>query len=481
MKIPLDRRSSEPVYLQIRDRISRLIQSGGLRAGDRLPSIRALAEEAGVNKLTVIEAYSILEADGLIYARPGAGYYVQDATLSAATAIPRFAPSQDVIMPSAGEMSYSDIYMASIHAHHQGDMILFSSGFPPPMGKEDIQRIARRALKEVTASLFQYDLPQGQPTLRKQIAQLLIQQGLEVSPDHLIVTTGSMQGISLALHHCVQPGDWVIVGTPSYHGSLAIFQQIGARVIGIPTTSEGMNLALLEQYLHSHHPRLIYTISTLHNPTGITTSQDHRRRLLELAVHYNCLVLEDNAYEGLSFEAVPPPIKAFDRTDHVIYAGTFSKTLMPGLRVGYLVVTGQHYEPLLERKLLHDLSSSTVSQAIVSEYLASGHYRRHLSALRSYNVQGRNTMLRSLERHFPSTASWTVPNGGLFLWVKLPDSIPLQTLCNEAAAHKIMVTPGSSFFPNQQGYPALRLNFSQPPEIIEQGITILGQLIKRHL
>lgn len=477
MKLPLDRRSPEPVYLQIRDRIRQLIHGGGLHPGDRLPSIRSLAESAGVNKLTVIEAYSILEADGLIYARPGAGYFVSDEALPSPLHAPRFLPSQDVILPSEGDMSFCEVYMASTQAHRQGDMITFTSGFPHPHGLEDLQRIARRALKQVSETLFNYDLPQGQPTLRKQIAQLLIQQGLDISPDNLIITTGSMQGISLALHHLVQPGDWVIVGSPSYQGALAILQQIGARMIGIPTSNEGMNLDLLEQYLHSHRPRLIYTISTLDNPTGITTSQEHRRRLLELASAYHCLVLEDNAYEGLSFDPVPPPIKAFDRDDRVIYAGTFSKTLMPGLRIGYLVVTGELYQGLLERKLLQDLNSSTVSQAIVSEYLASGHYRRHLTALRTYNLQGRNAMLRSLERYFPPGTSWTVPNGGLFLWVKLPDGIAVQALCNEAATQKIMVTPGSSFFPNQQGYPALRLNFSHPIEDIDRGISVLGRLL----
>jgi len=189
-----------------------------------------------------------------------------------------------------------------------------------------------------------------------------------------------------------------VVETPTYHGALAILENLRAKVIGIPMMVEGMNLELLEQYLCSHRPKLIYTISTLHNPTGITTSQSHRQRLLALAEQYECPLLEDNAYEGLQFEALPPPIKSLDRHDWVIYISTFSKTLMPGLRVGYMVVTGKHYRPILEQKLLHDLHVSTVSQAIVSEVLASGHYRRHLNRLRTNNLQSRNAMLQALER-----------------------------------------------------------------------------------
>lgn len=481
MKIPLDRRAAAPVYLQIRDRISRLIQLGMLQPGDRLPSIRTLAEEAQVNKLTVIEAYSVLEADGLIYARPGSGYFVQEESLSLSLeGISTFAPQQEVMIPESGEMSYFDIYLASTQAQQQGDMVMLSSGFPPAVGLDNLQRIARRAVKGVTEAIFNYNMPQGYPALRKQITQLLIQQGLDVSPENLIVTNGSMQALSLAMRYYVRPGDWVIVESPTYHGALAIFQDLGVRVIGIPVTHEGMNLSLLEQYLHSHRPKLIYTISTLQNPTGLTTSQAHRQQLLALASQYNCPILEDNAYEGLSFETVPPPIKALDRSDMVTYIGTFSKTLMPGLRVGYMVVTGKHFQPLLECKLLHDLSSSTVAQAIVSEYLASGHYRRHLTSLRTINIQGRNAMVKALERFFPAEASWTIPTGGLFLWVKLPDGLPMQQICSEAATQKIMVTPGSSFFPNQQGYPAMRLNFSQPLESIDRSIEILGRLIKNN-
>lgn len=481
MKIPLDRHSPKPIYRQIHDRISHLVQSGFLKPGDRLPSIRALSDEISVNKLTVIEAYNLLEADGLIHARPGAGYFVSTAAIAPPPAESGFAPSQEVVIPEQGRMSYFDIYLASTQARQEEGVINFSSGFPRPIELDDLQRIARRALKSVTKDLFHYDLPQGQQILRKQIAQLLVQQGLEVSPDHLIITNGSTQGLFLTAHHYVRPGDWVIVESPTYHGILAILQNLGARIIGIPMTQNGMNLSLLEQYLQSHRPRLIYTISTLHNPTGLTSSQSHRQQLLALATEYDCPILEDNAYEGLNFGAVPPPIKAMDESDRITYVGTFSKTLMPGLRVGYVVATGSDYSELLEQKLLYDLSAATVSQAIASEYLASGHYRRHLSHLRQGNLQSRNAMLKVLEQHFPEEASWTIPNGGLFLWVMLPQDFPIDRVCHEAIAHKVLVTSGAIFFPSQQGYPALRLNFSQTIKDIETGIAALGKLLKTHL
>ncbi len=479
VNIFLDRHSPNPIYLQIRNYLSRLIKSGKLSAGQRLPSIRVLSQSLQVNKLTVIEAYSVLEADGLIHARLGSGYFVNHVAISGFTLRSTFAPDQTVII-AEGKSSFFEQFTNSIQAQHQPGMIDFSSGFPVTPGLENLQRIAKRAIANSQDTLFRYDFPQGQLQLRQQIAQMALQQGLEISPSDLIITSGSEQALSLAMQHYLQSGDWAIVETPTYHGALGILENLGAKVIGIPMTAAGMNLELLEQYLKSHRPKLIYTISTLHNPTGITTNSTHRQQLLALAEQYECPILEDNAYEGLNFETVPPPIKAIDRHNLVIYVGTFSKALLPGLRVGYMVVTGSDYQQLLKQKTLHDLHVATVSQAIVSEFLASGHHRRHLNRLRSSNLQGRNAMLQALERYFPDEITWTVPKGGLFLWTHLPDYLPIQAICREALFQKVLVANGAVFFPGQ-GYSAMRLNFSQPPEAIEQGIAILGQILKSFL
>ncbi|QLE58651.1 PLP-dependent aminotransferase family protein [Nostoc sp. TCL26-01] len=481
MNIVLERQSSKPIYLQIRDRIRHLIKSGALKAGDRLPSIRALAESLQVNKLTIIEAYNVLEADGIISARQGSGYFVSSVCPTCTNLKSTFAPVQNVlILESLSQCPSFDTYAPLIHVQTQPGIINFGYGYPPP--PKDINHIARRALKQEEGDIFfPYELPQGQENLCRQIAQILVQQGLEVFPENLIITNGSQQGLSLAMSYYVQPGDWVIVESPTYYGVISILENLGARIIGIPMTAEGINLNLLEQYLDSHRPKLIYTITTFHNPTGLTTTQAHRQQLLALAEKYECPILEDNAYEGLNFEPVPAPIKALDKHDLVTYLGTFSKTLFPGLRVGYMVVTGKHYSAILERKFLHDFHTSGISQAIVSEYLASGHYRRHLHRLRTDNLQSRNTMLKALADYFPEEARWTVPKGGLFLWVQLPDDVPIQTLRNEALAQNVFLACCSTFFPDKQGYPAMRLTFRLPPAEIESGIAIVGKLLKKHI
>lgn len=483
MKIPLDRKSRKPIYLQIKDRITRLIKSGALQPEERLPSIRSLAENLQVNKLTILEAYSILQADGIIFARQGSGYFVnkQNINFNNSTNMKStFAPAQNVTISESVGNSFFDVHMSAVQAQAKEDTINFSYGLPRP--PQDMALIGRRTITNAVDSLFAYDIPHGQAILRRQIAQMLVQQGLEVTPENLIITNGCQQALSLTMQYFLQKDDWVIVETPTYHGAIAILENIGARIIGIPMNAEGMNLDLLEQYLKSHRPKLIYTISTQHNPTGIATSQAHRQQLLQLAEKYECPILEDNAYEGLNFEPVPPPIKALDKQDLVIYVGTFSKTLIPGLRVGYMVVTGKHYQSLVESKLMHDVHTSTVSQAIVSEYLASGHYRRHRKRLQTENLRSRNIMLQAMENYLPQEAKWTVPNGGLFLWVQLPENINVLEIRKQAIQENVLFASGAAFFPNEQGYPAMRLSFSNTSEEeIDLGISILGKLLKKHI
>ena len=181
-------------------------------------------------------------------------------------------------------------------------------------------------------------------------------------------------------------------------------------------------------------------------------------------------------------ESVPPPIKAIDKQDLVNYIGTFSKTLIPGLRVGYMVVTGDQYQALLEQKLLNDVHTSNFSQAIVSEYLASGHYRRHRKKLQSENLLSLNIMLQAMERYFPKEAKWTVPQGGLFLWVQLPEKISIAEIRSQAVKENVLFASGSAFFPNKQGYPAMRLSFSNVSESeIDLSVSILGRLLKKYL
>jgi DNA-binding transcriptional MocR family regulator len=481
VNILLNRNSTQPIYRQIYKYLGHLIKSGKLERGQKLPSIRQLSKHLQVNKLTVIQAYSYLEADGLINARQGAGYFVEckispEIQSKELKLISHFAPVQEVLI-SEGGSSFFKQYTASLQAQNHQEIIDFSSGFPQNYNISNLQKITKSAIAKSFDILFRYDFPEGQFILRQQITKILIQQGLEVSPEEIIITNGSEQAISLSMNYYLQPNDWVIVETPTYHGALGILENLQVKVIGIPMMITGINLELLKKYLESHRPKLIYTISTLHNPTGITTSLAHRQELLKLAEQYECPVLEDNAYEGLNFEPIPPPLKALDTNHLVTYIGTFSKTILPGLRVGYMVVTGAKNRELVKQKALHDMHVSTVSQVIVREYLTSGKFQHHLAKLQRQHLLSRNIMLEAMESYFPQDITWTIPKGGLFLWVHLPEKISIKTLCSQALLHNVLIADGAAFFPGK-GYRAIRLNFSQTSENIEIGIKILGQLLK---
>ncbi len=478
MLIPVDREAETPIYAQIHARLRHMIESGVLQPGERLPSIRSLAHAIQVNKLTVIEAYNRLLGDGLVESRPGSGYFVETQALPSPRQTPQFAPSQQVIIPSPRSISFFDLYRTMTQVQAQEAVIDFSGGYPNADGLDDLLKVTRRVSRNVPEYLLGYGSPEGQATLRLQVAHLLVQLGLEVSPEQLIITNGSMQALSLLVQHLLQPGDWVIVESPTYHGMLSILGRQAVRVIGIPMTAMGMNLTLLAQYLESHRPKLIYTTTTLHNPTGITTPLAHRQALLALAQQYDCLIIEDNAYEGLNFEPVPAPLKALDTDNRVIYTGTFSKAITPGLRVGYMVVTGEHYTSLVERRLLNDLHGSTLSQAVVTEYVAAGYYRRRLVQLQRRNLESRNVMLQALDQAAEWGCSWTVPKGGLFLWLQLPAPLSAEAICREALVRGVFVAPGSRFFPGQQGYPALRLCYALDPVAIAKGIAILTAVIR---
>lgn len=467
------------MYLQIQERLQALIESGSLVAGDRLPSIRSLAKTLQVNKLTVLEAYDRLVADGSICARQGSGYFVVEAQVPDPAQPCCFAPEQAVMVCETQANRPFAVYARSIQARQQPGWVDLSCAFPkhPP---EDLARMIRRVAGDAEA-FYAYDAIGGDERLRQQVAHLLLQVGLEASPEDILIVNGAMQGLSLAIRHFLKPGDWVVVESPTFFSVLPIFEQVGCRIIGIPMDREGMNLDLLARYLESHRPRLIFTISTLHNPTGITTPETHRRQLLDLAGHYQCPILEDNAYEGLHFGSPPPPLKVLDPDGWVTYVGTFSKVLSPGLRVGYLVAPPAHRQALLEQRYLTDIHTPTITQAVVSQYLSQGHYRRHLQKVHAQLRHNRNLVLHGLERHFPDWARWTVPDGGMYLWVQLPDPWgPLMpTLIQKAEADGILILSGAGFFPDGTGYPAIRISYANVlPERIDTALSRLGSWLK---
>jgi GntR family transcriptional regulator/MocR family aminotransferase len=278
----------------------------------------------------------------------------------------------------------------------------------------------------------------------------------------------------------LRPGDVVLVESPTYVGAIDLFRSMGVRLIGIPMDDQGILIDRLEEAMRTAHPRLLYTIPTFQNPTGTSMSGMRRRQLIALADRYNVPIAEDDFVGDLRFEGrAQPALRALDPGGRVIYISTFSKMLMPGLRVGFLAASGPAFERLVARKRSIDLTSSNLLQRALEAYITVGRYQAHLrKATRIYRKR-RDAMVAALGRHMAQGTEWTVPQGGLFLWARLPGGLSSNDLYPLAVREGVTFAPGSFFFPGEKAQPYMRLNFAaHPPEMIDEGVRRLGRVVR---
>jgi GntR family transcriptional regulator/MocR family aminotransferase len=463
------------------------ILSGSLAVDTRLPASRQLARDLGVNRITVENAYAELEAEGLILSRLGSGTYIlpPDPLLSipknnADTSWPLW---QQAVSTSDDTIS-GTIRNIKLDGRHHSPPISFSSGigdanmFPAEEFRKALQSVMRR---DGYAAL-DYGEHNGYGPLRESITHILASQGLHTRPENILITAGSQQALSLVSQLLLRPGDVILVESPTYSGALDLFRALGFKVVGIPVDGQGMQVDGLEKLLQQHHPRLIYTIPNFHNPTGTCLPGARRRQLLVLADRYNVPILEDDFVGDLRYEGrTQPALKALDPGGRVIYVSTFSKMLMPGLRVGFLAAEGPVYERLVDFKRVNDLSTSTLVQHALEAYVTVGRYQAHLHRSCQIFRKRRDVMIAALQRYLPTGVHFDAPQGGLFIWLSLAKGLTSEELLPLAWEEGVDFAPGSPFFPEEIGSSNwLRLNFVvQTPTEIEEGIKRLSKAIKR--
>jgi GntR family transcriptional regulator/MocR family aminotransferase len=323
----------------------------------------------------------------------------------------------------------------------------------------------------------------GFPPLRHHLNGYLRQLGLDAAPDDVLITAGTQQVIAMVAATLVQPGDKVVVEAPTWPGALEAFQVRQAELIGIPVDADGMRVDLLERVLERERPSLIYTVPTFQNPTGAVMSAARRRALVTLAARHGIPVLEDDHVREVRFGSpIPPPLAAFDRHGNVIHASSFTKSLIPALRLGYVVARGPLREWLVSLKRASDLFSSTLMQRALCRYLEQGSVQRHWKRVSRVYRHRHATMLSALARHFPQGSSLTGVAGGLVVWVGVPPGVSVSTLYGEAIEAGASFVAGEAFFPEPADQPFLRLNFAAlDDEQIEQGIAVLGRVLHDHL
>jgi GntR family transcriptional regulator/MocR family aminotransferase len=490
MRIPLDRDSPIPLYRQIQKFLREQIRSGALLPETRLPASRKLATSLGVNRITVTNAYAELEAEGLVYSRQGSGTFVAPPL----AALPESKSDristndwplwQQELLSRTWLLALRKLDRLLDSAPHP-DLISFAGGmgdselFPADDFRKALQAVLRRDGTEALG----YGDRTGYPPLRAKIAHVLTSQGIPTHPDHVLITSGSQQALALVAQLLLCPGDVVLVERPTYTGAIDLFRSLDVRLLGVPLDEQGMQVEQVEDVLRSGRPRLIYTIPTFQNPTGMCMNGHRRRQLVALADRYNVPILEDDFVGDLRYEGrAQPALKALDPGGRVIYTSTFSKMLMPGLRVGFLVASGPVYERLLACKRVTDLASSNLMQRALEAYITVGRYQAHLRRACQIYLRRRDAMLDALGRYLPASAQYLPPQGGLFVWLQLPVGLSANELYPVAAEEGVTFAPGSLFFPAERTQPYLRLNFAMhPPDVIEEGIRRLGRAVERLL
>ena len=355
-----------------------------------------------------------------------------------------------------------------------------TSTFPPQSFAAQMTRIAQ----ESAAEALQYGPTEGFEETRDCILQVMGAEGMLPDPHDIIVTTGGQQGIDLVCKTLVDPGDVVICEAPTYPGAVPVFCSYQADVVQVECDEDGMRVGELEGLLEqlraeSRRPKFIYSVPTFQNPAGVTMSLPRRQQLVELARRHELLVVEDNPYGLLRYGGEPmPPLYQLDGGDFVIYNGTFSKILSPGIRLGWTVAPPPVMEKIVLGKQAADLCTSTLTQYFVREYFREGRWQHYIADLAEIYRHRRDVMLEALREHFPAAATWTEPEGGLFIWATLPSYIDTSDLLAKALRADVAFVPGQAAYVDGRGGSSMRLNFSGVSEAeIREGIRRIGNVI----
>lgn len=477
MKIEINRHSKVPLAQQISQAFADRILSGQLKKGARLPSVRRLTAMLHVSPVTVTHALDLLESQKLITRIQGKGTFVYED------------PARDEGIKGLRHMPWQVqdyIYRSQDMYYNQKPVdINFSLStvdpdlLPTKILAESLQQLAH----EEPDILGKYGEIQGDLELRRAMAQYLEEEKISVSPQEILVTNGSQQGIDLVARCFLGQNDVVITEEPTYAAAIDVFRSRGATVVSVPMDREGMRMDKLAELLDTYTPKLIYTIPTFQNPTGTVMSVRRRRALIELAHDINCLILEDDPWSEIYFGKPPPPhLKALDVHGNVIFLKGLSKVLSPGCRIGFLIAPVNVLNRLIVAKTYADLGNPLLNQKVVLPVIKSKRLPRIFDELRATLQMRRDLTVDLLQQYAPASVSWRIPQGGFNLWVSLPKQANTNDLLAETEKRNISFLPSSSCYPGEMEWHHLRIGFSHVNEtLLHRGIRDLSALIAVYL
>ncbi|MEJ8547844.1 PLP-dependent aminotransferase family protein [Brevibacillus borstelensis] len=471
-----DKLADTPVYLQMIQYMKEKIASGEWPINTRLPTQRAMAEAWGVNRSTVITALDELKAEGLIESVMGSGTIVSNNTWSLLTSAA--PPDWMSYVQTADHPSNMQTIQDINKYESDSSMIRLGTGELSP------ELLPLRETEEILSSLngrlthLGYSEPKGWLPLREAVSGHLRTKGIEATPASILIVSGALQALQLISQGILRQGSGILLERPSYLYSLSVFQSSRMRLLGVPMDEEGIRPESLSRQKQLHDAALLYTIPSFHNPTGAFMSESRRRQVMAICERERLPVLEDDVYGELWLdEPGPLPLKALDQNGLVLYAGSLSKTLSPGLRIGWVVGPEPVIERLADVKMQTDYGASALSQLAAAEWLREDRYDRHLKRVRASLKERRDLACKALRRWFSDVADWQVPGGGFYIWLRLKQTRSMRTLFLRALGEGILLNPGYVY--DQTDSRHLRISYAYAKEgELENALFRLSQLLR---
>lgn len=465
------------LYEQLADSIALSIQEGVLCKGDKLPSVRQASSSRNISPSTVFQAYYLLEARGLITARERSGYFVTGG----AGGIPTSPEPILVKHEELTQVDVSELVFEVLESTRMKKVVPLGSAFPSPLlfPLSNLARTMASSIQVMDPWSSVDNLSPGDADLRRQIALRYMIDGLHVPSDEIVITNGALEALNLCLMAVTRPGDTVLIESPTFYAALQSIERIGLKAVEVPShPKDGVDIDAMEWALERHKPKACWLMTNFQNPLGSLLGNEKKKALVELLTQHQVPLIEDDVYGELYFgDKRPMPAKAFDTDGLVMHCSSFSKCLAPGYRVGW--VAPGRYSKIIERlKLTTTLSASAPAQLALAKYLQKGGYDKHLRNLRHTLLVNQIKFIDAIQRYFPEGTRLTKPQGGYFLWVKLPDAVNALDVHRVALANGISIAPGPIFSAQRGFTDYMRLNYGHIwNENIESSLEKLGKIV----
>lgn len=467
----LNKNSEEPLYVQLYSEIKRQIEQSELD-DEKLPSIRKLSKKLGVNNITVINAYKMLEQEGYVYSIEGSGTYVSKIT-----------NSSELAYLDDGDM---DLMLSGILPINK-DSVNFASVSPTPdlFPIEEFKHALIEVLDRDGGQAFLYPEVNGYEPLRDSISKFLMDNyEIDVNRNQILITSGGQQGLDIIAKSMVNPGDTIIMENPTYSAAFEAFKSRGARIVGIAMKDDGIDIDVLKASIKSHTPKFFYMMTNYQSPTTYTYSMEKKLEILNLAKEYGFYIIEDDFLTDLYFyNDIKTPLKTLDDFDKIIFIKSFSKVFMPGVRIGFVTLPNRLLKGIIKAKHTTDISSSGYLQRAFDLYLRKGYWRSHIENIRKVYSEKYKIMMDNLSILDKYGIKYTKPNGGLSIWLKLPNNVNSSSLYYECVENNLSLVPGKVFFINNNlndNYLRISYGAVDNNEIMK-GIGILDNILSKHL